>query len=93
MSRLNFKLSYSRCDVCDEDVPAIYDPLNESVILFLPAIAKANRRRAKDEDLIKEVINLINHESLHHVFNKVLGMPSTERIEAEHRLMRLIGMY
>jgi len=91
VSHLNFKLSYSRCDVCDEDVPALYDPLSESVMLFLPTIAKRYGRDC--DELLDEVIKLINHESLHHVFSKVLGEPTTERIDAEHRLMKMIGMY
>ncbi len=83
---MEFRLSY-RCRYCGDDIPALYDPSNEVIELYLSHI-----RSRKEDELISKIIGLINHEVMHHVFKLILGEPSIERIKLEHKIMEKVGI-
>ncbi len=81
-------LAYDNC--CgygpDLNIEAFYDPLEETICVFLPLI------RGSDDELIERLISIINHESLHHAFKEVLGIQTRSRVDVEHRIMKKLGI-
>jgi len=82
---------FAECTYCQEEVPAVYDPVDEAIILFLPAIKRASEREGVD--IVDELVRLINHEVMHHIIAEVLGSPTPSRVAAEHRVMEKLGVY